>query len=130
MNDSEIRGKTFAYRFCYEFAERNHHKKLFKGEHFNGACHGDDLSYIFTNIFGPLPIKGTTEWEAIQKVRNMFVDFATKGSEGLVKLGWEDVKKCDLSYNYKSMEINNEWKMIKAPELSRMQVLNSILDEK
>lgn len=56
----------------------------------------------------------------------MFVDFATKGPEGLNQLGWEDVKKSELPCNYKSMEINDEWKMTKAPELSRMQAWNSI----
>lgn len=127
VGDAETKGKTFAYRFCYDYPERNHHKIKNNVKHLKGACHGDDLSYVFSmHEYGPLPVEYTDEWVAIQKVRDMYVDFATKGSSALDEYGWECINKNDLPYEYKCMEISEDWKMTKAPELSRMQTWDSM----
>lgn len=122
-------GKTFIYRFCYEFPNRNHRKVAFGASKFSGVCHGDDLSYIFTNGWGPAPDKGTDEWNAVQKIVDLFTGFAEIGSDKLQKLEWNDVRKEELPYEYKCMQIDNEWKTTKLPEFHRIKVWDSIYEE-
>lgn len=92
----------------------------------SGVSHADDLSYIFTNTWGDIPDKDTEEWNAIQKMVNLFTGFATNGSDTMKKLKWNDVKKVELPYDYKCMHIDNEWKMTKLPEFHRIKVWDSI----
>lgn len=121
-------GSTFIYRFCYEFPTRNHHKILFGASKCQGVCHGDDLSYIFNNIWGPIPDKDTDEWNAIQKMVDLFTGFAEKSSEKMKELGWDEVRKEHLPYEYECMQIDKEWKMTKLDEIHRMKVWDSVYD--
>lgn len=117
------------YRFSYDFPTRNHHKIAFGATGYTGASHADDLSYIFLNGWRSPPEKGTDEWNAIQKMVDLFTGFAIHGREKLKELNWDEVKKDSLPYEYKCMEIGNEWMMKKAPEISRMSVWDNIYPE-
>lgn len=122
-------GKTYAYRFSYDFPSRNHHKITFGATGLQGASHADDISYIFTNGWAPVPDQGTEEWNAVQKMVDLFTGFAINGSEKLKEIGWNDIQKDDLPYTYKSMEIDRKWEMRKMPELSRMETWDLIYSE-
>ncbi|XP_063709088.1 uncharacterized protein LOC134837636 [Culicoides brevitarsis] len=122
-------GKTYFYRFSYDFPERNHHKIVFGAKGLAGAAHADDLSYIFTNGWAPPPAKDTAEWNAIQKTLDFYVGFAIHGSQKMQEIGWNEVKKEDLPYNYEGMEIDQEWRMQKMPELSRMPVWDDLFQK-
>uniref|UniRef100_A0A336K527 Carboxylic ester hydrolase n=1 Tax=Culicoides sonorensis TaxID=179676 RepID=A0A336K527_CULSO len=122
-------GKTYIYRFCYDFPTRNHHKIAFGGAGLPGATHADDLSYIFTNGWGSIPEKGTDEWNAVQKMVDLFTGFAIIGSKKLKELDWEEVLNHELPYQYKCLEINDEWKMKIIPEIERIKVWDAIYPE-
>lgn len=129
VNGSQSLGKTYSYRFSYDFPNRNHHKIVFGASAYKGACHADDISYLFTNGWGPVPEKDTDEWHAVQKMVDLFTGFAIKGSEKMRELGWTEVQKDDLLYKYKGMDINDEWKMQKMNELTRMNGWDALYQE-
>lgn len=122
-------GRTFIYRFCYDFPTRNHHRVAFGAAKFSGVCHGDDLSYVFTNSWGPVPEKNTDEWNAVQKMVDLFTGFAKNGSDALKEYAWQEVQKDELPHEYKCMQIHKEWKMTKLPEIHRLKVWDSIYED-
>lgn len=129
LSQKQARGKTFSYRFSYDFPTRNHHKTVFGATNFAGACHADDISYVFTNTWGSVPDKGTDEWNAVQKMVELFSGFAIKGRDMMTEIGWSEVRQENLPYGYKSMEIDNEWKMKETPELKRMNAWDALYQE-
>lgn len=58
-----------------------------------------------------------------------FTGFATHGSKELNEIGWNEIHKDDLPYKYEGMEIDNEWKMRKLPELRRMKIWDALYHE-
>uniref|UniRef100_A0A336M9J9 Carboxylic ester hydrolase n=1 Tax=Culicoides sonorensis TaxID=179676 RepID=A0A336M9J9_CULSO len=122
-------GKTFTYRFCYDIPTRNYRKISSGLSKFAGCVHGDDLSYIFTNAFTSKPEKESKDWIAVQKTVDLFTGFAVMGSKKLDELKWNEVEKEQLPYEYKCMEIDDEWIMKTLPEMKRIKNYDSIYEE-
>jgi cholinesterase len=61
-------GATYLYHFTVDSPTFNHYRMLMCGSGVRGACHADDLSYIFKNILGKKPAEETLEHNAIQRM--------------------------------------------------------------
>ncbi|KAJ9588458.1 hypothetical protein L9F63_018191, partial [Diploptera punctata] len=69
--------------FSYEFefnGTANVMKKIFGGDQFPGACHGDELPYLFTfERFGIKIIPGTPEYRTSARIIKLWTNFAKTG---------------------------------------------------
>lgn len=65
------RGKTFFYRFAVDSPTQNHYRNVRLGPEVRGVSHGDEISYLFKNIYVEVPDRDSMEYKAI----NRFVSF-------------------------------------------------------
>jgi carboxylesterase type B len=71
--NSSGKGKTFLYHFGVDSPTQNHRRIAWYGNEQRGVCHGDELSYLFKNIYGDVPERHTIEFKSIERfVRNRF----------------------------------------------------------
>lgn len=61
-------GKTFLYRFAVDSPTQNHYKVSRYGTEIKGACHADEVSYLFKNKAVDGPQKGSIEFTAVQRL--------------------------------------------------------------
>lgn len=66
--NSEGSGNSYIFRFDYDYPKMNLTKVLGDiPKKYKGACHMDDLTYLFKSQYLPAPQMNTKEYEAIQK---------------------------------------------------------------
>lgn len=68
-------GKTFYYRFAVDSPTQNHYRNAHIGLGVKGVCHGDELSYLFKNIYVDVPSKDTMEFTAILRFVGFIFNF-------------------------------------------------------
>lgn len=61
------KGKTFFYRFAVDSPTQNHYRIARLGAVMRGVCHGDEISYLFKNIYVDVPDQSSMELRAIQR---------------------------------------------------------------
>lgn len=127
-------GPMYLYRFSfssYSFGT----KKLFVRKKLPGACHADDVAYVFKMILFKVPKKSTNEWKTIERMCGCFTQFARTGNPNhdvIAPIYWEPV---ELSHNdvgqpvYKCLNIDDEISLIEMPELERMHLWDKLYDE-
>lgn len=86
-------GRTYYYRFGLD-TPMNYYKNLY-GAHMEGACHGDDLCYVFRctkrdDMYANIAI-GSKQYNLIKLMAGMYADFAKYGNP-LPIGGWQPVK--------------------------------------
>lgn len=123
--------KTFLVYFNMVSDTFNHVKIRHKAVKQKGAAHGDELSYIFANEYGPMPSKESKEFKNIEKMVDFITGFAKEGSLYCDKISWNAIAKEDLPYNYKALHINDsKWKIEKLKEIvERMPTWDSLYPE-
>lgn len=65
---SERRGKTFFYRFAVDSPTQNHYRIARLGPEIRGVCHGDEIAYLFKNIYVDVPSRESMEFTAITQI--------------------------------------------------------------
>lgn len=116
---------TYLYRFSFS-SYRYGTKKLFVGKKVPGACHVDDVSYVFKTMIASVPKRSTKEWKTIERTCECFTTFARTGNPNnnvIAPIKWEPI---ELGHNdvgepiYKCLDINDDISFIESPELERM----------
>lgn len=124
------KANTYIARFNID-SNLNHHKKIYGGENLNGACHGDELSYIFCDEFDSTPVDTRSkEWNYIKRIVKLFTGFARTGGASLNEIQWKPIQKSQLPHNYEGLFIEEDgYKFGKFPELERTKVWDTIYPE-
>lgn len=116
-------GKTYTYYFAYEhsgdFVFSRNLRKFGQQSHYNGAGHGEDLTYIFKTTFdNQLPSEGSKARESLNKVVNLITGFTRDG-----KIGW---KALENGREITGMILGDEWKEGPLPIQERMEFWDSL----
>lgn len=116
---------TYVYRFSfssYTFGT----KKFFVSKKVPGACHADDISYVFKTVVSNVPKRSSQEWKTIERMCECLTSFARTGNPNndvIAPVKWEPV---NLSYTsdaepiYKCIDINDDVSFMEMPELERL----------
>ncbi|XP_046586903.1 esterase FE4 isoform X3 [Neodiprion lecontei] len=123
---------TYLYRFSFDngFSPL---KTLLNAPHIPGACHGDELAYLFYSHgltkFGVEPPKaGSKERVLIERLTQMWTDFAKTGipvpaETELVKISWKPVQKGnELHY----LDISDELRPALNPDAAERLIWNKL----
>uniref|UniRef100_A0A182SXE9 Carboxylic ester hydrolase n=1 Tax=Anopheles maculatus TaxID=74869 RepID=A0A182SXE9_9DIPT len=119
--------KTFVYRFSVDSETYNHYRIYLCDRNVRGTAHADDLSYLFKNLFSPVPNVDTFEYRTMQTMVELFTNFAIMGTPngGTVGNIWEPVG-AELE-PYKCLNINNVGlSYVDLPETRRMKLWDSL----
>ncbi|CAO1331259.1 unnamed protein product [Diamesa serratosioi] len=123
-------GKTYLYRFDAQ-TDYNYCKKWSKSEDFNGASHGDDLSYLFYIIYQELPAEDSKAFELIKKMVAIYTSFAITGNPNtseITNMEWKP--ETSLSLPLSCLNITaDEIKQIPLPEYERLAVWDDIYNQ-
>jgi cholinesterase len=115
-------GRNYLYHFTVDSPTFNHYKLLMCGPGVRGACHADDLSYLFKNIMGKRPDEGSLELRTIQRMVGVFTQFAKSGNPNdpavLESLKWEAID--GKTPPFKCLNIAEDLAIIDLPETTRM----------
>lgn len=127
-------GKTFSYRFDY-VTENNLWREFFKiDKSIEGACHGDDVCYIFRTkgLEGEnfkLEIDSLAS-KGMKIMTSMIANFAKDGNpnvDELKNVEWIEVSKENPAFG---MNINEEKsKMMNLPEFERVKIFDDFYHE-
>lgn len=122
-------GKTFLFRFDVD-GELNMFKKLVKKcGHIPGACHADDLFYVFHTEYHSPPPEQSPEFATIQKIVGIFTSFAITGDPNCDEVA-NLMKPFDGSEPVKCINMTlNDIAEIELPEAEKLKVWNSIYEE-
>lgn len=135
---------TYLYRFAFDspmsltkklFASKNARgmcdewmQIAWNGDHFIffvGACHGDDLSFLFKTAFASVPRRDSKEWKVIEGFTGSWTSFAHTGNPNSETFDatWEPTEianDSDGKPNYKVFDIDAEPAFVDSPDLERM----------
>ncbi|XP_053667301.1 esterase B1-like [Anopheles marshallii] len=121
---------TFVYRFAVDSETYNHYRIYFCDRNVRGTAHADDLSYLFKNLFSPVPETDTMEYRTMQSMVELFTNFAILGTPNGGTVGdiWEPVGATVDAY--KCLNINNVGlSFVDFPEMKRMKLWDSIYNK-
>jgi len=120
-------GPTYLYRFCYDSPTFNHFRLIMCGPGVRGACHADDLSYLFRNMMVNKLDKSTTEYKVIQRMVAIWTKFAESSNpncDATSPLEWKPVKLTTEAL--KCFNIGTDISFINLPETERMRLWDSM----
>ncbi|XP_062534699.1 esterase B1-like [Armigeres subalbatus] len=126
--------KHYHYRFTFD-GRFSLSKKLFNQTHVDGACHGDDVFYMFS----PLYLAKLPEESAECSIRSTFVklwtNFAKYGEPSPdhedLRFKWKPVSKTidsNAEFKLDCLEINMVPKMIEDPYPERMKFWRNLIN--
>lgn len=61
-------GKTYFFRFAVDSLTQNHYRNSRIGSEVPGVCHGDEIGYLFKNIYVDVPARDSMEFTAIKRI--------------------------------------------------------------
>lgn len=101
----------------------------FRCHNFKGACHGDDLHYLFRAFWSPNITPSSVEDISIRRMVKLWTNFAkygnpTPSTDEYVNVTW---KQIDESLTY--LDIDKELKLKSHPQKERMQFWFNLLKE-
>lgn len=99
-----------------------------------GACHGDELSYLFADtMFGTeVPDTTSADFKMIQTMVELWTNFAISGDPnkpGSMQtngIKWDPVP--DKRLPYKVLNINEQLELISLPEAKRIEFWDSLYE--
>lgn len=110
------------YRFSLD-SDLNIFKKIIRKD-LPGACHADDVGYLFKTIASPALKAESKEYEYCKKIVKIWTTFALKGDpNGSLDVEWKPVEK-DKFY---VMDLNDNVRLLLNPEENRLKFLDSLL---
>ncbi|XP_037945474.1 esterase B1-like [Teleopsis dalmanni] len=116
---------TYVYRFDYDSKSGNGVRNILCGPDSRGACHGDDLCYIWRTMICNRLVKNTPEYEVARSMIDIWTSFATNGDpngETLENVIFEPLTRDE---NMKCLNISEKMEFIDLPELEKLKVWNS-----
>ncbi|XP_055837765.1 carboxylic ester hydrolase isoform X2 [Episyrphus balteatus] len=123
----------YFYRFDY-VGELGFYKRLFGFEHLKGACHGDDLFYLFQSVLADEPW-AERDTKMVKTMCRLWANFAKHGNPtpgggdaDLINCNWEQVKKIDNDEKFvlNAFIIDEKQKMIDNPDEERIEFWRSV----
>lgn len=123
-------GKTYLLRFDVD-GELNIFKNLVKKcEKLSGACHADDMFYLFTTIYHPPPSPNSQEFKVIEKLVGILTSFAITGNPNCDEITNLTIKPCQMSWPVMCINLTlNDVAEIELPENDKLKNWNSIYEE-
>ncbi|XP_065091097.1 esterase B1-like isoform X1 [Ochlerotatus camptorhynchus] len=124
----------YHYRFTYD-GRFSLTKKLFKQAHVKGACHGDDVFYIFSPPYLPKLPEESEECFIRRTFVKMWTNFAKHGEptpdhDTRLNIKWKPVEKINNGsspFKLDCLEIDVNPRMIEDPYPERMQFWRRLL---
>ncbi|CAD6996043.1 esterase B1-like [Ceratitis capitata] len=123
----------YLYRFDFDSEELPHPYRILRnGRGVKGVAHGDELSYIFTNLFSCTLSKESREYRTIERMVGFWTQFAQSGNPnneeipGMANLTWDPLKKSSPKLN--CLNISDDLKLIEWPELAKAKVWANAYD--
>lgn len=105
-------------------------KAMKKAQMIKGACHADDLFYLFTTDYHEPPADGTKEFETIRKIVGIFTSFAISGDPNAEEVGHLRICPFEVAEEWKCISINeNEVVEIPLPIMRNIRVWNSVYED-
>lgn len=104
------------------------------GRGLKGVSHGDELSYIFSNLLSQRMPKDSREYKTIKRMISFWTQFARSGNPndeeipGMATLTWEPLKKSEPKLN--CLNISDDLRLIEWPELPKAKVWASAYDKR
>jgi carboxylesterase type B len=121
--------KQFLYEFQFE-GKLNIQKKLVKLEHLSGACHADDVFYIFGGKLADEVVldEASREWKMREMMCKLWTNFAKYGDptpdhDNPLPFKWNSVQlvaKAATATDFDYLVINDEMKMVRNLNKDRM----------
>ncbi|XP_055537567.1 acetylcholinesterase-like [Wyeomyia smithii] len=127
--------RHYHYRFGFD-GEFSCVKRLFNLSHVKGACHGDDLFYLFHAGLLPQLPESSDECRIRNLMVRMWTNFAKYGDptpdkdDGLITFRWEPVRiaaKTEDKFVLNCLEIDRLPKMIENPAGERIELWRNYL---
>lgn len=106
-------------------------KALKKAQSYRGACHADDLFYLFTTNYHAPPPLNSRESKTIQKMVGIFASFASTGNPNCDEVTNLTIHPCggtDDTLRCINITENNVTE-IELPDINRLKVWDSVYDE-
>lgn len=105
-------------------------KALKKTQKYRGACHADDLFYLFTTNYHAPPPLNSREFKTIQRMVGMFTSFAITGNPNCEEVSNLMISPCGGTSSLKCVNISeNNATEIELPEINRLKIWDSVYDE-
>ncbi|XP_067638375.1 esterase B1-like [Eurosta solidaginis] len=123
----------YLYRFDFESELLTHPYRIFRlGRGVKGVAHGDELSYIFSNLLTQRMMEDSREYRTIVRMISFWTQFARSGNpnndqiHGMSTLIWKPLKKSDSKFH--CLSISDDLKLLEWPELEKVRIWASAYD--
>jgi carboxylesterase type B len=93
-----------------------------------GAAHGDDVAYLFKNIFNKPLLRDTLEYTSVKRIVKLWTNFAYYGNptpDNNSTLIWEKVNKKQVGF----LDIGNELTFFNDLQQTSLQFWDKIYEE-
>lgn len=106
-------------------------KALKKAQKYRGACHADDIFYLFTTNYHAPPDRDSREFKTIQRMVGIFTSFAITGNPNCEEVPNLTINPCGGGTDsLKCVNVTeNGVTEIELPEMNRLKVWDSVYDE-
>jgi carboxylesterase type B len=125
---SNGKGKTFVYRYDINLNLNFLNILDPNSTKFEEASHGDDITYLFKTAFTPPITIPSKEFDAIKRMLNIYVNFATTGNPNIDDdVTWKPLQNVTDPVNVLNIgsEANS---FIQLPELERLSLFDKIYE--
>lgn len=121
-------GKTYLMRFDVD-GELNMFKALKKAQHIKGACHADDIFYLFTTSYHETPEIVSKELQTITKMVGMFTSFAITGDPNCDEVSHVNIAPCSDTNSLNCINITiDDVTEIPLPEMENLQIWDIVYE--
>ncbi|XP_055847644.1 esterase B1-like [Episyrphus balteatus] len=121
---------TYLYRFEFDSPFFNQIRNLICGKGHTGACHGDDICYLFYNTFSCRLSKDTPEYKTIERMIGIWTSFAQNGSPNCDVISDVNIQPLEKNeYPLKCCNISNEVQIIDLPEAEKLKIWDSMYEK-
>lgn len=105
-------------------------KALKKAQKYRGACHADDIFYLFTTNYHSPPPLNSREFITIQRMVGIFTSFAITGDPNCEEVSNLKINPCVGTEPCKCVNITeNNVAEIELPEINRLKIWDSVYNE-
>lgn len=126
-------GKNVQGRHCMQYEQKS---VILNSPIFSGACHGDDLSYLFRNVLAGVPSRTSNEWKTIDRMCACWTQFARTGNpnnETIAPFLWKPVELVATNTvrvsTYKCLNFAEDISVIDVPELERLHFWDDLYEQ-
>lgn len=127
--------KQFVYEYCYD-GEMNAFKKILKMEDVPGACHFDEIFYLFeSKMLGMKVAKDSAAWKMRQTMCKLWANFAkygdpTPADDKSLPFKWNPINVNDpKSVDFDFLQIDKETTMKKGLYNDRMEFWRGVYEK-